>query len=38
MLEILKEFFAASGIMALDGKALLMIGLSLFFLYLAIYK
>jgi len=38
MLEILKEFFAASGVMALDGKALLMIGLSLFFLYLAIYK
>jgi oxaloacetate decarboxylase beta subunit len=38
MLEILKEFFAASGIMALDGKALIMIGLSLFFLYLAIYK
>lgn len=38
MLEILKEFVASSGIVALDGKALLMLAIALFFLYLAIYK
>ena len=38
MLEILSEFFASSGIMQLNGQALLMIGISLFFLYLGIYK
>jgi len=38
MLEILKEFFASSGLVQLDGRTLLMIAIALVFLYLAIYK
>lgn len=38
MFEILKDFFASSGIAVITIKEILMILLSLFFLYLAIYK
>lgn len=38
MLDILKDFLSTSGIAAITGQDLIMIGISLFFLYLAIYK
>ncbi|HSP48181.1 MAG TPA: sodium ion-translocating decarboxylase subunit beta [Clostridiaceae bacterium] len=38
MIDILKAFFASSGIAVMTGGDLLMIGISLLFIYLAIYK
>ncbi|HAE60934.1 MAG TPA: glutaconyl-CoA decarboxylase subunit beta [Eubacteriaceae bacterium] len=38
MVEILKEFIDTSGIAAIRGQDLIMIGIALIFIYLAIYK